>query len=305
MRIIRYINENQTIKLAALTNDSAIYDLPYTDFLELIQKAEATGKNCLELVLNVISDSLPIKENLESLKLTVPINSPEVWASGVTYLKSRNARNYETFEDKENIDSYYDKVYVAERPELFIKSTNLRTIGPDKHVYLRSDSNWQIPEPELGLVIDRSGKILGYTIGNDMSSRDIEGENPLYLPQAKIWKHSCSIGPAIRLVETIDAPYGFSITCRIFRNGAKVFEDSASTSQLKRKYEELISFLLRDNEIFDGTILLTGTCIVPEDDFTLEDGDRVEIEIPGIGVLDNSVQTQSEQTLPASKLTLK
>ena len=145
-------------------------------------------------------------------------------------------------------------------------------------------------EPEFGLVINKHGEIVGYTIGNDLSSRDIEGENPLYLPQAKTWKHSCSVGPSILLAETVENPYDFEITCRIFRDGEKVFEDSANTSQLKRKYEELVGFLIRDNEVFPGTVLLTGTCIVPPNDFTLRVGDLVEIEIPGIGLLSNPVK---------------
>ncbi len=174
----------------------------------------------------------------------------------------------------------------------FFKSTAARTVGPNQPVYIRSDSNWQIPEPELGLVIDREGKILGYTIGNDMSSRDIEGENPLYLPQAKVWKHSCSIGPVIRLAETVEDPYTFQITCRIYRNEEKVVEGTASTGQLKRRFDELISYLVRDNEIFDGTVLLTGTCIVPPNEFTLQDNDRIEIEISDLGILNNPVKAQ-------------
>src|SRR5699024_5855569 len=134
---------------------------------------------------------------------------------------------------------------------------------------------------------------VGYTIGNDMSCRDIEGENPLYLPQAKMWKNSCSIGPAIRLADAVSDPYDFDIICRIFRKEEKVFEGSANTSQLKRSFDELVSFLTRDNEVFDGTVLLTGTCIVPPNDFTLEDGDLIEIEVPGIGILNNPVKSQA------------
>jgi 2-dehydro-3-deoxy-D-arabinonate dehydratase len=155
---------------------------------------------------------------------------------------------------------------------------------------LRRDSNWQIPEPELGLVLSSEGDILGYTIGNDMSCRDIEGENPLYLPQAKVWRRSCSFGPAIRLASTVDNPYKFDIICQIYRGGRKVFEGSANTSQLKRKLEDLVSYLIRDNDIPNGTVLLTGSCIVPPDDFTLAVGDRVDIHIPGIGTLRNAVQ---------------
>src|SRR5699024_1738424 len=161
----------------------------------------------------------------------------------------------------------------------------------------RSDSEWQIPEPEVGVVINKNGKILGYTIGNDMSSRDIEGENPLYLPQAKIWKNSCSIGPAIILAESVKDPYNFEITLSIYRKDKKIVEETANTNQLKRKYDELVSFLVRDNIIFDGTVLLTGTSIVPDNEFTLQEGDRIEIEVPEIGVLVNPIKQLVKNTV--------
>lgn len=295
MRIICYKSEQKSDQLAALTDNGQIYVLPYNSFLHLLKEAETKNQGCLSLVQQVIQNSLPIEEKLEELQLTLPIRPEEVWASGVTYLKSREARNLES--KSTTNQSVYDKVYEAERPELFLKSTLHRTIGPDTPVYIRSDSNWQIPEPELGLVLSSKGDIVGYTIGNDMSSRDIEGENPLYLPQAKIWKNSCSIGPCIRLAETVEDPYNLVITCRIYRNSEKIFEDSANTSQLKRKYDELVSFLCRDNVVFDGTVLLTGTCVVPGEDFTLADGDLIEIEISGIGVLRNPVQVTNSVKL--------
>jgi len=212
-----------------------------------------------------------------------------------SYLRrSRDARNYEATDGKLDATTFYDKVYDAERPEIFFKSTAARTVGPNQEVYIRSDSKWQIPEPELGLIISQEGEILGYTIGNDMSCRDIEGENPLYLPQAKMWKHSCSIGPAILLTESVKDPYDFDIICRIYRHENLAVEGTASTRQLKRKFEELVSFLVRDNEIFDGTVLLTGTCIIPPNDFTLLEGDQIEIEIPSIGILKNSVRLPSK-----------
>ncbi|MEH7178595.1 fumarylacetoacetate hydrolase family protein [Neobacillus vireti] len=288
MRIICYKSEQKSDQLAALTDSGQIYVIPYNSFQHLMEEAETKNQRCLSLVQQVIQNSLPIDEKLEELQLTLPIRPEEVWASGVTYLKSREARNLES--KAATNQSIYDKVYEAERPELFLKSTLNRTIGPDTPVYIRTDSNWQIPEPELGLVLSSKGEIVGYTIGNDMSSRDIEGENPLYLPQAKVWKNSCSIGPSIRLAETVDDPYNLLITCRIHRNSELIFEESANTSQLKRKYDELVSFLCRDNVVFNGTVLLTGTCIVPDEDFTLAEGDVIEIEISGIGVLRNPVQ---------------
>lgn len=291
MRIIRFAENNQAT-LAAVTDQGAIYSLPQQDFLELVQQADDKGLTPLQVVQELIKDSTPLAAKLEDLNLLVPIEAPEVWASGVTYQKSKEARNYEATGGKLDATTFYDKVYDAERPEIFFKSTAARTQGPDQDLYIRSDSNWQIPEPELGLVLDKNGRVLGYTVGNDMSSRDIEGENPLYLPQAKVWKNSCSIGPAIRLAETVEDPYQFTITCRIFRNEEKEFEGSATTGQLKRKFDELVSYLTRDNEIFDGTVLLTGTCIVPPNEFTLGDGDRIEIEISDIGTLNNPVKSQ-------------
>jgi 2-dehydro-3-deoxy-D-arabinonate dehydratase len=292
MRIIRFFNKQNIPVLSAVTEDQQVYPLPYADFLDLVRTADRQGAVPLALVQNEIASSQPLEKSYQELDLLVPIEAPEVWACGVTYERSRDARNYESSGGKTDEITFYDKVYVAERPEIFFKSTAARTVGPNQPVFLRSDSNWQIPEPELGLVIDQTGRILGYTVGNDMSSRDIEGENPLYLPQAKIWKHSCSIGPAIRLTETVENPYQFEIICRIYRGGQKVFEGSATTGQLKRKFDELVSFLIRDNQIFDGTVLLTGTCIVPPNEFTLLDGDRIEIEIPGIGTLTNPVKAQ-------------
>src|SRR5690606_38323259 len=291
MRIINYRTDAQTEKLAAVTNSSKVYPLPFRTFQDFLKKCEEEKMSYLTLVQELIIGIEPLDKSLEELTLSLPINAYEVWASGVTYLRSRDARNYES-QGNEPTVSYYDKVYVAERPELFLKSTDRRTIGPNDPLYLRSDSNWIIPEPELGLVIYGNGTIDGYTIGNDMSSRDIEGENPLYLPQATMWKHSCSVGPAILLGETVDNPYDFEVICIIFREGEKVFEDSANTSQLKRSYEELVEYLMRDNIVFPGTVLLTGTCIVPPNDFTLNDGDLVEIEIPRIGKLINPVKAQ-------------
>lgn len=302
MRVIRYQDDNGSTVLAALTDQSEVYNLLYKDFLELVEYAEDKYQSPSSLIKEVIKNQLPEKVKLEELSLLAPIEAPEVWAAGVTYEKSKEARNYEATGGKLDATTFYDKVYDADRPELFLKSTAARLVGPNTDVFIRSDSNWQIPEPELGLVINRKGEILAYTIGNDMSSRDIEGENPLYLPQAKVWKNSCSIGPALLLTDAVADPYNLDIICRIYRNGEQVVEGNANTKQLKRKYEELITFLLRDNVVFDGTVLLTGTCIVPPNEFTLQDGDYIEIEIPQIGVLSNpvkaSVNTLAEETLP-------
>ncbi|UUZ83766.1 hypothetical protein LJK88_08175 [Paenibacillus sp. P26] len=184
MRIIRFLNESKVPVLVALTDENEVYELPFTDFMELIRTAEDQQVAPSALAERFIQDAIPVNVSFEH-QLLVPIEAPEVWAAGVTYEKSKDARNHESGGGKPEAVTCYDKVYDAPRPEIFFKSTAARTVGPKGPVYLRSDSNWQIPEPELGLVIDRNGKILGYTIGNDMSSRDIEGENPLYLPRRK------------------------------------------------------------------------------------------------------------------------
>ena len=286
MRIIRYIKENVK-QLAAVTNENEVVDLPFTDFMSLVEKARSENRTAFEMVKQIVREEA--KQPLEGLQLTTPLDAPEVWAAGVTYKKSKEARNYEATQGKLDAETFYDKVYDAVRPEIFFKSTAARTVGPNDPLYLRSDSNWQIPEPELGLVIDKDGTVLGYTAGNDMSCRDIEGENPLYLPQAKVWKNSCSIGPSILLKEAVSDPYEFTIICRIYRNEELVFSGDAQVNQLKRKLEELVHYLVLDNEIFDGTVLLTGTCVVPPNEFTLNENDRIEIEIPGIGILNNPV----------------
>ncbi|WP_199615124.1 fumarylacetoacetate hydrolase family protein [Paenibacillus alkalitolerans] len=286
MRIIRY-RENASVRLAAVTDKDEAYPLGDTDFLTLLHRAQRLETTPATLVRKEIDGAAPLEGDWRELPLLTPLDAAEVWAAGVTYLRSKEARNYEATAGKLDATTFYDKVYDAERPELFMKSTAARTVGPGDTVCLRGDSNWQVPEPELGLVLDSEGRIVGYTIGNDMSCRDIEGENPLYLPQAKIWKQSCSIGPAVRLSETVDNPYDFRISCRIYRGGVLAVDESATTGLLKRKLEELVAYLKRDNVIFDGTVLLTGTCIVPPNFFTLRPGDKIEIEISGIGTLTN------------------
>lgn len=289
MRIIRYLAEGH-VCLGVVMDEGRTYRLNDPDLMALVRRARERNMQPAQLIQQEVSELAPIEADWTKLQLLTPIEAPEVWASGVTYERSREARNAEVQNKEVLAFSYYDKVYDAERPEIFFKSTAARTRGPGDTVCIRNDSKWQVPEPELALVIDGQGQIIGYTVGNDMSSRDIEGENPLYLPQAKIWRNSCSFGPAIRLAETVEDPYAFTITCRIYRDGVLATEGTASTRQLKRKYDELVSYLIRDNLIFDGTVLFTGTCIVPPDHFTLQAGDRIEIEISDIGTLINEVE---------------
>jgi 2-dehydro-3-deoxy-D-arabinonate dehydratase len=208
-----------------------------------------------------------------------------VWAAGVTYVRSREAR----MEESVTAD-IYARVYEAERPELFFKSTADRAVGPHDWIGVRGDSAWNVPEPELVLVLNPEMQIVGYTAGNDVSSRDIEGENPLYLPQAKVYRHSCALGPAITLVdEALDAT-DLDIHLQIVRGGEVVFAGETNTSQIHRRLEELAEYLGRYYDFPDGAMLMTGTCIVPGDDFTLQEGDEVLIEIEHIGVLRNPVQ---------------
>lgn len=287
MRMIRFRNGAEPC-MAAVTDEGKVYTLADSDFISFLERIGKAGKTPLEDVNDLIRSTQPLDRDLESLELLIPVDAPEVWAAGVTYARSKEARNYEATDGKMDAITFYDKVYDAERPELFLKSTAARTVGHLDYVCLRSDSHWQVPEPELGLVLNKRGDIVGYIIGNDMSCRDIEGENPLYLPQAKVWKRSCSLGPIIRLAETVQDPYQLQITLRIYRDGNKVVDESASTGQLKRKLEELVSFLYRDNVVFDGTVLLTGTCIVPPNQFTLAPEDIIEIEITSLGTLVNT-----------------
>lgn len=220
-------------------------------------------------------------------RIVAPLVSQEVWAAGVTYYRSRTARMAES--QDAGGDSFYDRVYNAERPELFFKATPHRVAGPNSGVRIRKDSRWNVPEPELALVITKTGKIVGYTIGNDMSSRDIEGENPLYLPQAKVYNRSCALGPCVLVTnEMLDS--STEIRLDIQRQDEMVFKGSTTLAQLKRTPKTLVEFLYRDNSFPQGCILLTGTGIVPPDNFTLERGDEIRITIEPIGTLVNVVE---------------
>jgi 2-dehydro-3-deoxy-D-arabinonate dehydratase len=225
-------------------------------------------------------------QSLDGMTLLSPVTSQEVWAAGVTYYRSRSARIEESREA--GGDSFYDRVYTAERPELFFKASGRRVIGPFGDVRTRKDARWSVPEPELTLAIHPSGKILGYTIGNDMSSRDIEGENPLYLPQAKVYDGSCAIGPCL-LLEGQELPKETAIRIHIERNGSSVFTGETMLAELKRPMTELVGYLFRENSFPEGAFLMTGTGIVPGDDFTLTPGDRIRISIDNIGTLENRV----------------
>lgn len=222
----------------------------------------------------------------DSHTLRAPIGNQEVWAAGVTYFRSRTARMEES--KSAGGGDFYDRVYAAARPELFFKATPSRVVGHNGKVAIRKDASWSVPEPELTLLISPGGKIIGYTIGNDMSSRDIEGENPLYLPQAKVYNRSCALGPGI-LVSSSPLPTTTAIKLDILRAGQAAFAGSTTLASLKRDPEELVEYLYRESTFPNGCFLLTGTGIVPPDAFTLNPGDEIRISIDGIGTLVNFV----------------
>ncbi len=223
---------------------------------------------------------------VEQLTMLAPVDSQEVWAAGVTYKRSKEARE----EESAGAARFYDLVYKAQRPELFFKATARRVVGPGEFVQIRGDARWSVPEPEVALVVSPALKIVGCTIGNDMSSRDIEGENPLYLPQAKVYNGSCALGPVITLAEALPPREQMAIRLTIRRAGAVAFEGSTSVAAMARTFEDLVSWLGRDNSFPDGVVLLTGTGLVPPDNFTLGHGDEIGIEVAGIGRLVNVVK---------------
>ncbi len=221
-----------------------------------------------------------------SAQILAPIGNQEVWAAGVTYYRSRSARMEES--KSAGGGDFYDRVYSAERPELFFKASAGRVAGPGSHVRIRSDAKWSVPEPELTLLINHRGRIVGYTVGNDMSSRDIEGENPLYLPQAKVYDRSCALGPCV-LISPEPLPASTPIRLEIVRRDVTEFSAAITLTELKRAPATLVEYLFRDNSFPFGAFLMTGTGIVPPDSFTLAPGDRIRIAIDPIGTLENDV----------------
>ena len=218
--------------------------------------------------------------------LRAPIGTQEVWAAGVTYYRSREARIQES--KVSGGGDFYDRVYDAERPELFFKATAHRVVGPGRQVAIRDDSSWSVPEPELALLISPRGRVVGYTVGNDMSSRSIEGENPLYLPQAKVYERSCGLGPCVLITQDPVSP-STEISMEILRGGKKEFTGATQLSCMKRDAAVLVQYLYRNNTFPSGCFLLTGTGIVPPDSFTLRSGDEIRITIAAIGTLVNTV----------------
>jgi 2-dehydro-3-deoxy-D-arabinonate dehydratase len=247
----------------------------------VINRADLNG-----WVTGQIADGTLIDGTPDLAKLLPPIGSQEIWAAGVTYYRSRTARMEEA--KLAGGGDFYDRVYDAARPELFFKATPHRVRGHRQPVRIRKDSKWNVPEPELALVVSSRGEIVGYTIGNDMSSRDIEGENPLYLPQAKVYDGSCGLGPCV-LIASAPLPSETEVRLAIRRGGRSAFEGSTTLASMKREPTELVEYLFRDNSFPHGCVLLTGTGIVPPDAFTLASGDEIAITIEPIGTLMNTV----------------
>lgn len=281
MQLVKVRYQDQ-VYAGALVGDSVHLDehsaSSATPILDLLD-----ADNLLEKLNNLAASISP--RPVADVQLLAPIDRQEVWAAGVTYIRSKSAR----MEESETAASCYDRVYEADRPEIFFKATPNRVVGPGGDLRIRVDSKWNVPEPEITLAINSRKEIVGFTIGNDMSSRDIEGDNPLYLPQAKVYDACCGLGPAITPIENMPTKADLGVELAIYRGGEKVFSGATDASQLAREFDELLQWLSRDNSFPDGAFLLTGTGIVPDSDFTLHPGDNIQIKIDGIGLLQNGV----------------
>jgi len=270
----------RTANGAYVEEAGSYHRVPETNWDALVTHSDLAG-----YLLSIVKGGAPTEDLLPS-KIEAPIGSQEVWAAGVTYYRSRSARMEEA--KTAGGGDFYGRVYSAERPELFFKSTPHRVVGHGDDVRIRNDARWSVPEPELTLLINQHGQIIGYTAGNDMSSRDIEGENPLYLPQAKVYTGSCALGPCV-LIGNEPLPAATPIRLEIVREGRTEFAGATSLVELKREQATLVEYLFRDNSFPLGTFLMTGTGIVPPDSFTLQSGDRIRITIDPIGTLENKV----------------
>jgi 2-dehydro-3-deoxy-D-arabinonate dehydratase len=286
MHIIRYTSSSGTVALGLLQNGQLIGGFPpNVDLHHLLRGSADELRAQIEQIEQVEQSTQPGRTTHAVSSLLAPIDGEtEVWAAGVTYKRSEEARKEES-----GTPDLYARVSSAKRPELFFKANPRRVAGPDAAISIRADSSWDVPEPELVLVINASAQIIGYTIGNDVSSRSIEGENPLYLPQAKIYTNCCALGPAITPAWEIADPNNLAIGLVIERDGQVYWQGESSTSELKRRFEELVSYLFLENDFPDGVILCTGTALVPEKPFTLQPGDIVQITIDQLGTLRNPV----------------
>jgi 2-dehydro-3-deoxy-D-arabinonate dehydratase len=282
MKICRFKNGSHEVRIGLIADDATLLDLTPAGINELQPLLESDDP--VAQLEQVVTRNLP-RVALSGLKLCAPVEHQEVWAAGVTYLRSKKARMAES----DFSASAYDRVYEADRPEIFFKSLPEKVVPTGEAVGIRSDAQWNVPEPELALVLNSRGQIVGHTIGNDMSSRDIEGENLLYLPQAKTYHRSCALGPWITVGTPEAAAREWTINLEIWRNGERAFAAETSVGQIKRGFAELAGYLFRCQVFPHGAVLLTGTGIVPPESFTLAAQDEVIIAISGIGQLKNSV----------------
>jgi len=299
LRLVRFYVPGKAVRIGSVQGDRVI-DLTsidrrlFSSIPRIIKLADSKGVSVDALVEGKISrvDTDPYEYAAldraptgAEPHLLLPYRPPEVWGCGITYEGSRKAREGETV-----IKGAYDMVYEAQRPEVFFKATGERCVGPNEAICVRSDSKSTVPESELAFVVGPGPSIIGFMVGNDVTARDIEGENPLYLPQAKIYRGCCALGPAFVTSESVKQPRSLRVECRVLRRGQTAFGGEANTSRLRRSLEELLEYLCRDNPVPAGSVCLTGTGIVPPADFTLCEGDLVEIGIEGIGVLRNPVR---------------
>ncbi|WP_433633959.1 fumarylacetoacetate hydrolase family protein [Halomicrococcus sp. NG-SE-24] len=253
-----------------------------TCFADLARSAAVSGLEIDTITERYVDEASRVDPSVLAA-MTVPVEAEEVWAAGVTYRISEQAREAES-----GLPEIYLDVYDAERPELFFKATPSRTVGPGDEVGIRDDSNWNVPEPELGIVLYQ-GEIVGYTVGNDMSSRAIEGQNPLYLPQAKVYDSCCALGPCIVSQTSLDDPHDLAMSMRIVRDDDVVYEGETSTAEMVRTCEELVSYFTRHNTVPEVAVLLTGTSLVPDEEFTLQEDDELTLTVESIGTLENTV----------------
>lgn len=268
--------------------DGTEYDLTavrpeITSFVDLARTAAVVDRDIDDIVDRVIADTPPADSEVTNRR-KMPVVAEEVWAAGVTYRISEQARQTES-----GNPDVYSQVYGNDRPEIFLKATPSRTVGPNEDVGIRSDSEWDVPEPELAVVL-YDGSIVGYTVGNDVSSRSIEGQNPLYLPQAKVYDRCCAIGPCIATPDAVGDPHDLSIDMSIARKGETVFEGTTTTAEMVISCDDLVDTLTQSNYVPELAVLLTGTALVPDDDFTLKANDEIEIAIDRIGRLSNTVR---------------
>ena len=285
MKFYQYIDTSVNKKVIAYeSDDNKIYKLDISGVDNTLDLFDDNGEllNIEEKNLKLLAQNYDEFLKLK-IKLLPPVDSPETWAFGVTYMDSMKERQAES--DSPDV---YDKVYNSDRPESFFKATYERLVPPGGKVGIRGDSEWNVPEPELTFFVCKN-KIVGFTIGNDMSSRSIEGENPLYLPQAKVYDKSASFGPAFVPIQSIDNPQKLFVQMKILRNDKEVFSGKCNTNQMKRNCDYLLSWLLRHNNILDGTAVMTGTGIIPPPEFTLNPSDKIFISIENLGTLENEV----------------